>query len=169
MKNSLSKVKRYLTVLNILAIITITFALLTIYSLVSPFNPMSIRDVNMKPEQVCPLQLVGVNGKTDLTSGRYRITVDPLWIKINGDRKVLDESQVDGNVSGPIEDADASNELVYVSPPERGNWRIKFDITVQGRRGILPREQDITVLTDNVLHVVDCGDTYRYEELKHKG
>lgn len=170
MRDGWSRIRRVVQFSYILAIGTLALAVVTLYSLVSPFNPMDISNLRTEPETVCPSQLVGVNGKTDLDSGRYHITIDPLWIELTGKNKVLDEAQIDGDINGPIDDQDTEDELVYVSPPEIGDWVIRFDIAIQGRNVILPRTQNLTVATKNQLHVVDCGDEYKYENYtKHKG
>jgi hypothetical protein len=168
MKDGWGRVRRIVQLSYILSIATLILAAVTIYSLVSPFNPMHVSGVHMEPETVCPLELVGINGKTDLASGRYHITIDPVWIKSGKGGKVLDEAQVDGDIAGPLNDADSGEELVYVAPPERGDWLIKFDIEIEGRNLILPRTQEFSVTTVNVLHVVDCGDSYEYEEYEKK-
>ena len=166
MADGWSRVKRVVQLSYILALGTLVLTIITVYSVIAPFQPMHVKNVSLTPETVCPAQLVGVDGRTTLDPGKYQLTIDPLWIKMDGDRKVLDEAQVDGEVTGPITDDDTSEELVYVSPPETGEWLIRFDISVEGRRGILPRTQEIGVTTDNTLNVVDCGDSYTYEEFK---
>lgn len=165
MKDGLKSVKRYTTFLNILALVTLVLTCLTVYSLLAPFSPMHIEDVKVEKDKVCPLELVAINGTTTLGAGNFNVTIDPLWIKVSGDSKALDVAGVDGSVEGPLIDQDASEELVYVSPPEKGKWKIKFDVDVEGRKGILPRTQHIEIATRNVLSVVDCGDTYNYEQM----
>ena len=168
MADGWTRVRRYVQFSYILAIATLSLACVTVYSLVSPFNPMSVSDVVLEPGTVCPSELVGVGGKTDLASGKYHLTIDPLWIDIDGSKKYLDEAQVDGDVQGPIKDVDPEEELVYVSPPERGEWIIRFEIDVEGRNLILPRKQHLEVTSTNTLHVVDCGDTYTYDDFTNE-
>lgn len=164
--DNFSKVKRYLKVLNILAIFTLVLACMTVYSLLAPFAPMHIEDVKADKAKVCPLELVGIDGTTTLEKGNYYINIDPMWIKVSGDRKVLDEASIDADIEGPLKDQDTSEELVYVSPPEKGDWTIVFEVTVQGRKLILPRSQNLQVSTSEVLQVEDCGEMYSYEQFK---
>lgn len=158
------KLKKLLQFSYVGAIVTLTIAVLMVVSLVTPFSPMQIHNVKLVPAKVCPMELVAVNGSTDLDAGTYHVTIDPQWIKVSGDKKVVDEAAVDGGVEGPVKDRDTAEELVYIAPPEVGRWLLNFEVSVEGRNLIMPRTQDITLSTTNELHVMDCGDTYSYEE-----
>jgi hypothetical protein len=166
--DGLGKVKRILQFSYIAAIGTLILAALMVISLYSPFQPMQVQNVKLVPEKVCPLELVAVDGSTNLDAGTYHVTIDPQWIKIGDANKIVDEAAVDGEVVGPLVDRDTAEELVYVSPPERGKWSLNFEVSVEGRNLIMPRTQDLSLSTVNKLQVMDCGDTYSYEDFTKK-
>lgn len=159
-----TKVAHIVNFAYILALLTLTLAGVVVYSIISPYAPAQFSDVTLEPTTVCPSELVEVNGKTSLDDGRYTFTIDPEWHKLGEAHKTLDESQVDGAVEGPIYDKDASSELVYISPPERGKWVFHFEVMVEGRNILMPRTQYQHVVAEKELNVVDCGDNYNYEE-----
>jgi hypothetical protein len=145
----------------LLALLTIAITAILLYSAFKPFSPYRMYDYGISHAgPVCVGDVVQVYVDREVDGGHYSVRVDGSWHKM--DSTYFLETP-DGVYNVDYEDKTkerAYSGLLQPTPPSPGVWQFQAEVTVNGRVGVLPRQQDVREIDSKPINILSTYDKH---------
>jgi hypothetical protein len=155
----------FITVYALAAAVILTVVII-VFSLVPPFEPLKVKDGSFRLDTTtaCPGEYVGTKADGDIEpNSQITLSLDPYWYNVET-HEFLDEGVASYSLPNGANSLPPDANLVFEAPNEPGDWEFTIRTTVEGRKGVLPRKDELKLTASEPLTVEDCGEIYSKEQ-----
>jgi hypothetical protein len=149
-----------------LVLVSMMMVGLMLYSIATPFDPLHVEkgSYEVLDNSVCPGEMVQASADAELAPKmQVMFSLDPYWYNPQT-HEFLDEGQATYSIPNGEDSLPEDSDIVIEAPNEPGLWLLTLRVTVDGRKGILPRQQVLHLSASKPLSVEDCGEVYTYDD-----